>query len=202
MLKRIKAVSFFLIIFLSPAFSVFSESISKETSSTSLPQLDISTYPSQIFWLVVSFFLFYALCAIIIVPRIRKLIKTRRSYITSMMEEANEIAMQAERYEIRAIETLKKSKENAHILFTEKKSKLIDKFHKSATELTTTAQHKISLQVDNLKKSDYAAAPEMIEKISSELTSEIIVKLSNITPEPHLIKKSIKKELINKELVA
>ena len=42
-----------------------------------MPQLEISTFPSQIFWLVVSFLILYIIMAKVIVPRISSVIKNR-----------------------------------------------------------------------------------------------------------------------------
>lgn len=197
MLKRIKTHALITAATMLPAHV-----IAADAPEASLPQLDIATYPSQVFWLVASFFLFYILCAGVIVPQLRKLVQTRRSHLTSMMEEANEIAMQAEKYQNRAIETLKKSKTDTHQMLMKKKTKLSNDLQTQTSELTTTAQQKIFAQIDTIKKNVRVVAPEMIEKISADLTSEIIIKLSDIDPEVKVIKKNIKQGLSDKELVA
>ncbi len=46
-----------------------------------MPQLEISTFPSQIFWLVVSFLILYIIMAKVIVPRISSVIKNRENEI-------------------------------------------------------------------------------------------------------------------------
>jgi len=46
-----------------------------------MPQLEITTYPSQIFWLVVSFLILYLIMSRIIIPRISSVIKSRESEI-------------------------------------------------------------------------------------------------------------------------
>ena len=46
-----------------------------------MPQLEITTYPSQIFWLVVSFLTLYLIMSRIIIPRISSVIKNRESQI-------------------------------------------------------------------------------------------------------------------------
>ncbi len=200
MLKRFKTFTSCLAILLGSSNFTFAEIVAETPSS--LPQLNAAYYPSQIFWLVVSFFLFYLFCVLFIVPRIRSIVQNRRDHITFTMEEANGIALQAEKYTIRAEETLKRAKDDAHKELSTKKHALTSNFEKSAKEMTDTAYKKISTQIENLKKSARDAAPEMIEKISSEITSEIILKLSDIDPEVRLIKESVKKELNDKELVA
>ncbi len=46
-----------------------------------MPQLEITTYPSQIFWLVVSFLILYLIMSRIIIPRISSVIKNRETEI-------------------------------------------------------------------------------------------------------------------------
>ena len=46
-----------------------------------MPQLEITTYPSQIFWLVISFLLLYLIMSRIIIPRISSVIKSRETEI-------------------------------------------------------------------------------------------------------------------------
>ena len=46
-----------------------------------MPQLEITTYPSQIFWLVVSFLILYLIMSKIIIPKIASVIKSRESEI-------------------------------------------------------------------------------------------------------------------------
>ena len=46
-----------------------------------MPQLEITTYPSQIFWLVVSFIILYLIMSRVIIPKISSLIKSRDSEI-------------------------------------------------------------------------------------------------------------------------
>ena len=46
-----------------------------------MPQLEITTYPSQIFWLVVSFLVLYLIMSRVIIPKISSVIKSRESEI-------------------------------------------------------------------------------------------------------------------------
>jgi F-type H+-transporting ATPase subunit b len=52
------------------------------------PPFQIDTYPSQLFWLVVSFTLLYVLVAKIGIPRIRSIFEDRRRHIADDVEQA------------------------------------------------------------------------------------------------------------------
>lgn len=55
-----------------------------------LPQLDISTWPSQIFWLVITFSISYLLMSQLILPKINKVIEARQEKITQDTQQAKE----------------------------------------------------------------------------------------------------------------
>ena len=56
-----------------------------------MPQLEITTYPSQIFWLVVSFLILYLIMSRIIIPRISSVIKSRESEIKNNIHIAEQM---------------------------------------------------------------------------------------------------------------
>ena len=65
-------------------------------SSGGLPQLDFTTWPTQIFWLVVSFTLAYVLMSRIVTPRIASVLEERHSRLEDDMERARQAAQEAD----------------------------------------------------------------------------------------------------------
>ena len=65
-------------------------------SSGGLPQLDFTTWPTQIFWLVVSFALAYVLMSRIVTPRIASVLEERHTRLEDDMERARQAAQEAE----------------------------------------------------------------------------------------------------------
>ncbi len=61
-----------------------------------LPQLDMSTWPSQLFWLTVTFGALFALMATHFLPRIGGMIEERRDRIADDLDQAAEFKGQAE----------------------------------------------------------------------------------------------------------
>ena len=53
-----------------------------------LPQLDVQTYASQIFWLVVSFIVLYFLVAKVAMPRISEVLEERQERIEDDLDKA------------------------------------------------------------------------------------------------------------------
>jgi F-type H+-transporting ATPase subunit b len=61
-----------------------------------MPQLDVHTFPTQIFWLVVSFVLLYWLMSAIALPRIEKIVEERRRRLDEDLEKAAQMKNEAE----------------------------------------------------------------------------------------------------------
>ena len=75
-----------------------------------MPQLEISTFPSQIFWLVVSFLLLYLILSKIIVPRIASVLKDRENEIKNNFELSEKLYKKTESIN-QEIEEIKKQTE-------------------------------------------------------------------------------------------
>jgi F-type H+-transporting ATPase subunit b len=61
-----------------------------------MPQLDVSTFPSQIFWLVVTFAALYVLMAKLAIPRIEAAVEGRRIRIEGDLDRAGRMKTEAE----------------------------------------------------------------------------------------------------------
>ena len=73
-------------------FSVFAEG----QQSAGLPQMDISTFPSQIFWLVVTFSILYVFMWKFAIPNLRNTIEERKDKISEDINEAEKLKSEAE----------------------------------------------------------------------------------------------------------
>lgn len=61
-----------------------------------MPQLDLSTFPSQLFWLAVIFVLLYLLMSRVALPRVSAMIVARRARIDGDLERAAQMKAEAE----------------------------------------------------------------------------------------------------------
>ncbi len=66
-----------------------------EEAATGLPQLDFSTFPNQIFWLVVTLVVIYLILDRIALPRIASVLAERQGTITNDIAAAEDLRQQA-----------------------------------------------------------------------------------------------------------
>ena len=107
-----------------------------------MPQLDFSTYPSQVFWLVVSFGATYLAVVFLLLPALKKSSMFRKGEINSIIEETMIILREQEDIAKRAQEFLNNKKKEI--------SKLRDKNFKSAQLLLKIRLRKELLKLEKV----------------------------------------------------
>ena len=160
-----------------------------------MPQLEITTYPSQIFWLVVSFLILYLIMSRIIIPRISSVIKSRESEIKNNIQIAEQMYKDTEiinnEYEI----TKKKIESEARSIINHLKETTNKKITKSTELLKKRLEQKLEKNEQEIINKKKKVLKE-IKKISLNLSEEILKKLSNKKE----LKKNTLKHLIKKNL--
>ena len=84
-----------------------------------MPQLDLLTYPGQLFWLGVTFTLFYYVMAHLIVPKIDHVLHTRAAHINHHIKQAEELQKKAERLQKQQDDMLSQAHDKAHAILQE-----------------------------------------------------------------------------------
>ena len=62
-----------------------------------MPQLDVTTYSSQIFWLVACFFALLSMAKFYVIPRMDEIVSCRLRYVESVLEQAAKLTAEAEK---------------------------------------------------------------------------------------------------------
>lgn len=157
-----------------------------------MPQLDISTFTSQLFWLCVSFFSMLFIMSKFIIPKIGDILAQRQRKIDDYLHKAHMTRQQAEeslnKYHQaladatrKADETLRKTQEELNSFITGKQNELRDELHRKIIE----GEAEIA--------ADKAEALVKVREMSAELAGDIIKKLDISVINAADIKNAIKK---------
>ena len=160
-----------------------------------MPQLEITTYPSQIFWLVISFLLLYLIMSRIIIPRISSVIKSRETEIKNNIHISEQMYKDTEIINDEYEETKKNIENEARQIINHLKETTNKKITKSTELLKKRLEQKLEKNEQEFINKKKKALKE-INKISLNLSEEILKKLSN----KKKIKKNTLKHLIKKNL--
>jgi F-type H+-transporting ATPase subunit b len=163
--------------------------INSAYAAEGMPQFNAKTFPSQLFWLVISFLVLYFFITFLVLPRIRENIRLRKNKISNDIERAENLRDQTEKIlteynkKIEVAKTkaknliknsAKKADEDLNIQMAGFKKQIDKKL--SATELQLNEYKKESLK--KLSESSSNVASVIIKKIfSNNLEDKRIAEL-------------------------
>ena len=141
-----------------------------------MPQLDVNTYLSQLFWLAVTFGFLYVLASRVILPRIGQTLEARRRRITDDLEMAESLRRQAEEALAERERLLAESRERAHQLVQAERERITAELDARRRQLESELAARISRAERELEQARQAALAELQETMD-ELASEIARKI-------------------------
>ena len=116
-------------------------------SAALLPQLDISTYGSQIFWLIITFSILYFSLSKVFLPHIISLVKKREHYIEGIYQDIDVENGKIKELEVENLSIMNKTRSNAGDIIKSAKSK-VNSIHNDGMYLT---EKKLSAMQDALE---------------------------------------------------
>lgn len=129
-----------------------------------LPQLDPSTYVSQVFWLAIMFVLMYTVFRFKVLPDISSVVDRRREQIESDLNAAKTLKDEAERIHVEYEDALTAAREKSSALYTRVEDKIRDKEVEENQAFQDRASKQIAdveLEVTEAKQSAMAEMNEV-----------------------------------------
>ena len=142
-----------------------------------MPQLDFSTFPNQIFWLVVFCVVLFAIVKFFIIPRMEDIFANRRKIIDGNIAKAEEIRLRVSEIEKQIEEELQKAKSQCDEIMSNSGNNIKEQMA-LALEDSKIATTQLISEAEGRLKELRDGSEAAIEKISEELASEIISKIS------------------------
>ncbi|AVP87340.1 hypothetical protein phytr_3890 [Candidatus Phycorickettsia trachydisci] len=146
-----------------------------------MPQLDVSSYLSQIFWLTISFCLIYGFLAYNFIPRLKEAFKMRDGEVERLIREAKNLHEQAksqeEEYQIQSkdlqaqlIKIQKENQDQCKQYLDSQMDMLRDIFDARKNELLISLDQ-VQKSIDDTMESFVSKASQiLVKKIKSEET--------------------------------
>ena len=142
-----------------------------------MPQLDFSTFASQIFWLAVTFGLLYFTLARHSLPRVREVLQSRQERIRSDLDKADESKRHAEAIEREYNEALKKARHDASEqinIAKEKHKDLAEARHAKLDEMFARQNRETELRVQKMRDDASEELSETVHDLVSVITKKLI----------------------------
>tara|TARA_B100000900_G_scaffold365991_1_gene341584 strand:+ start:241 stop:831 length:591 start_codon:yes stop_codon:yes gene_type:complete len=144
--------------------------------SGGMPQLNPEFWVSQIFWLTLTFGILYLVLSKLILPKISKNLELRKSQIQENIDAAEKQRENSESKLKEYDEIILKSKLKAKNIFKDAREKVLKDINSKKDVLDNQIDDEIrnvEKEIEILKKN----APEKINKIAIETSSELVKKL-------------------------
>lgn len=159
-----------------------------------MPQLEISTYLTQIFWTILTFISFWLIMDKLIVPKIAETIEARKRKYDDFIIKAEEINAKAlaslKNYE----EALTAAKANAAVQIKKNEEELKAFISNKEEEINKRLHTQISEQ-EKLLAEEKAATMQKVEEMSESLAYTILEQLEiKSIKSPAALKTAYKKE--------
>ena len=118
------------------------------SSGPKLPQLDLATYSSQVFWLIISFVVLYFLVAKLAMPRIAEVLEERQERIEDDLDKAETLKKEAYQVRIEYEKALSAAREKAQDATRHAQEEIA----KRSAEAESAAQVKVTVMLEEAEK--------------------------------------------------
>ena len=161
-----------------------------EASAGTLPQLDPTWWPSQLFWLAITFGILYWLMSGSFLPRIGGAIEERRDRIADDLDHAGDFKRQAEDAE-KAYETaLADARAKAQTIAAQTRAEVDEEIAKMQAETDAKLDEQLAAAEERINAMKENAAAK-VREAAAETTQAIVEALIDETPTPEAVSKAI-----------
>jgi len=145
--------------------------------ATGLPQLDFTTFPSQIFWLAVACFVLFQLMTKVALPRIASVLEERADAIADELDRAEEFRRKAAEAEEEYNQALADARAKAQSIAAETRAEIqkeIDEAMAKADAEIAARSKESEKRIEEIRESAAAAVREVAEDAAGEIIARLM----------------------------
>lgn len=151
--------------------------LAAEGGGAGLPQLDPTTFASQIFWLAVTFIVLYLLMSRVALPRVRDVLEERERRITDDLEKAQRLKDESEAVLAEYEKALADARANAQAMFAQ----AAEQANAEAAKRQQDMAQKLAKQLETAEsrvQAAKAAALDNIRQVAIEVARDAAARLT------------------------
>lgn len=159
-----------------------------------LPQFDPSSYPSQVFWLAITFAVLYIVFSKKTLPEIGGVLQKREEYVGGLLTSAKEQKERAEKLQAEYEAGLESARQEATKAYVDVEKAVKAKAEKQGKAFQEKAAEKTGATEKSIEKAK-AGAMEDMQHLAAEIAQQAAAKIIGIEPgldEAKSVVKSIK----------
>lgn len=159
-------------------------------AGSGLPQLDPTTYPSQIFWLIVGLVVLYQLMAKVALPRIAAVLEERADAVADELDRAEEFRRKAAEAEAAYEQALAEARARAQAIAAETRAKI----QKQVEAAMAKAEEEIARRTAESERriaEIRASAADAVREVAEEAARTIVETLLPEALDPEAVRKAV-----------
>lgn len=146
-----------------------------------MPQLDATSFPSQLFWLMVSFVLLYVVLARFLLPRVQAVMAARAHTMESDIAQAEHLQSEAARASEQYEKGLAEARMKSQALLAQTRVEIAERSAKRQAELETLTEKKLA-ESDAAIHAAKHAVQDKLAPVAGDLASLIVEVLVHQKP--------------------
>ena len=144
-----------------------------------LPQLDFNTYPSLVFWSVVSLIIGYILMKHLVTPNIKSILNNRETNIQNDLVKAKTSSQETEKIKENIINSQKELKSRSQLIVNQALSETKQAIEKKETDINQKLNEKVVKAEQQIMETQKLVIKEVIDN-AEELSAKVIQSLTDL----------------------
>ena len=160
-------------------------------AKTGLPQLDLNTYPSLMFWSIVSLIIGFILMKYLVTPNIKSILNSRETNIQNDLVKAKTSNQEAEKIKQSIIKNQEDIRSKSQKIISNSLLESKQTIEQKEKEVSSKLELKVSEAENKILDTQNIVINEIVSS-AEENTANVVKKFTNIKYDKNNIKKAIK----------
>ena len=182
---------YFTKLFLTSIFIFNVETVIASETKTGLPQLDLNTYPSLMFWSIISLILGFVLMKYLVTPNIKSILNSRETSIQNDLVKAKTSNQESEKIRQSIIKSQEDIKSKSQKIISDAILESKQSIEKKEKEISTKLELKVSEAEKKIIDTQNTVINDVIN-VAEEITADVVKKFTDIKYDKSNVKKAIK----------
>jgi F0F1-type ATP synthase membrane subunit b/b' len=159
-------------------------------AKTGLPQLDLNTYPSLMFWSIVSLIIGFILMKYLVTPNIKSILNSRETNIQNDLVKAKTSNQEAEKIKQSILKNQEDIRSKSQKIISNSLLESKQTIEKKDKEISAKLELKVSEAENKILHTQNIVINEVVSS-AEEITANIVKKFTNIKYDKNNIRKAI-----------
>ena len=182
---------YFTKLFLTSIFIINVETVIASEAKTGLPQLDLNTYPSLMFWSIISLIIGFALMKYLVTPNIKSILNSRETSIQNDLVKAKTSNQESEKIRQSIIKSQEDIKSKSQKIISDAILESKQSIEKKEKEISAKLELKVSQAEKKIIDIQNTVINDVIN-VAEEITADVVNKFTDIKYDKSNIKKAVK----------